>query len=398
MRPAEFTVAIEDRILDDLARRLRATNWPDDYDNEDEIYGIGRAFLQGLVKRWLDHYDWRAVERQINGFRHFRIAIDGVPIHYIREPGRGPKPLPLILTHGWPWTFWDLNKIIRPLADPASHGGDPADAFEVIVPSLPGFGLSTPLPPIPMNFCKTADLWQTLMTEPLGFPRYAAAGGDWGALVTEQLGHKYAASLYGIHVIHPIPLGLFNNERPWDVTEGLLPAGTPRDIRDAVTKAFVSRVSHVAVHMLDAQTLAYALHDSPTGLLAWLARRRRDWSDASHDWSDPAEQDHLITTALLYWTTNSFLTSARFYADADHHRWRASHDRQPAIEVPTGVTLLGGERLPGAGDQAEFVASGGSKAFNLHYLNSHAKGGHFGHYENPEACIADIRATFRDLR
>ena len=173
-----FTIDVEQSVLDDLKRRIRDTRWPPRVAGLGWDYGFDQDYLRELADSWLD-YDWRAEEARINGFAHYRATIDDVPIHFIREPGKGPAPVPLVLTHGWPWTFWDMQKVIRPLADPAAYGGDPADAFEVIVPSLPGFAFSTPLPHPGINSVVTADLWEKLMTEVLGFPRYAAAGADW---------------------------------------------------------------------------------------------------------------------------------------------------------------------------------------------------------------------------
>lgn len=402
MDPVPKTIAVSDAKLDDLIRRVRSTNWPVDYNNEDSHYGIQRAYLEEVVEYWLTRYDWRAVERRINVFDHYEARIDDVPIHFMRVPGKGPAggppPLPLILTHGWPWTFWDMHKVVGPLSDPAAHGGDPADAFEVIVPSLPGFGFSTPLPPAPMNFVKTADLWNRLMTDVLGFGRYAAAGGDWGATVTEQLGHKYAANLYGIHSIHPVPLWMHNATRYWDLAYGMLPAGTPPEMADPMIEKLKPAISHFMIQTLDPQTLAYAMHDSPVGLLAWLAKRRRDWSDRRTDWHDPAEIEQLITLTVINWVTDSFVTTARYYSDAARYQWKPVHDRMPVVEAPTGFTFLTGERLREAGEAEAFRTSSFAKEFNIHFLAEHARGGHFGHYENPDAVVHDIRATFRDLR
>ena len=147
--------------------------------------------LSQQIDYWRDNYDWRAVEREINFFAHYKMAIDAVPIHFIREPGKGPKPIPLIMTHGWPWTFWDFHKVIRPLAHPASYGGDPRDAFDVVVPSLPGYGFQ-PLTTPGISYWRTADFWVALMRDVLGYDKFAAQGGDWGAIVTTQLGDKYA--------------------------------------------------------------------------------------------------------------------------------------------------------------------------------------------------------------
>src|SRR6266516_5573516 len=226
-------IHVPDEVLDDLHRRLKATKWPLDVGNEDGFYGVRRTQLQALVEYWADGFDWRAAERAINAYDHYRVDVNDVPVHFLRKPGVGPNPIPLILSHGWPWTFWHWSKVIDQLADPASYGGDPADAFDVIVPSLPGFGFSTPLTNQPdMNFWKMADVWHDLMTGVLVFDRYAAAGCDVGALVPGQLGHKYADELYGIHIGSALKLDLFTGDRAWDFSSGRpIPPGLPDDQR-----------------------------------------------------------------------------------------------------------------------------------------------------------------------
>ncbi|EIC06967.1 Epoxide hydrolase domain protein [Microbacterium laevaniformans OR221] len=218
--PAPMPIHVGDDVLDDLRWRLSHTRWGDDAGNEDARYGVPLHVLRPLAAYWADEFDWRSAERAINAFDHFTAIVGGQRVHFLRRAGVGPAPIPLILSHGWPWTFWHWRKVIDALADPGSHGGDPADAFEVIVPSLPGFGFSVPTAP-DMNFWKIADLWHLLMTESLGFDRYAAAGCDVGALVTGQLGHRYADELYGIHLGSGQRLDLFSGDRAWDVTRGV---------------------------------------------------------------------------------------------------------------------------------------------------------------------------------
>ena len=200
--PLEPTpIHVSDGVLDDLRARLALTRAPLDEGNGDWSYGVPHSYLRKLVAYWRDGYDWRKAEAATNAYEHYQVGVASVSVHFMRKPGRGPRPVPLILTHGWPWTFWHWSKVIDPLADPAAFGGDPADAFDVIVPSLPGFGFPGPLTGLPdVNFWKVSDLWHTLMTEVLGYEKYAAGGCDIGALVSSQLGHKYADELYGIHI------------------------------------------------------------------------------------------------------------------------------------------------------------------------------------------------------
>ncbi len=389
MRIEPFAVAVPDEDLDDLRRRLKATRFPDDFANDDWKYGTPTRYLKTLVDYWIEEYDWRAAEREMNAFPHFRTEIDGVPVHFIHRRSGRLGAIPIIISHGWPWCFWDMRHVIEPLAE-----GEPA--FDVVVPSLPGFGFSTPLRVPGINWWRTADLWHRLMTEGLGHARYAASGGDWGALVTAQLGHKYAASLHGVHLMHAIPLTLFNTERPWDITGGaMVPPSVTGELREALHARQRRIASHVAVQVLDPMTLANGLNDSPAGLLSWLVERRRAWGDTHGDVESRFPREHLITTTMLYWLTGSYHTSARYYAEAAHRPWKPSHDRMPAVEAPVAITFLGGEKDPAVADPvAAFTASERAKVYNLRQVTAHPTGGHFGHFEEPEAVVQAIRAMF----
>jgi pimeloyl-ACP methyl ester carboxylesterase len=389
MKIEPFAIEIPQAKLDDLARRLSNVNWAPEIANADWRYGANGAYLRELVRYWRERYDWRAAEKAMNAFAHYRVRIDGVPIHFMRVPGRGPSPLPLVLTHGWPWTFWDFRKLIGPLSDPGAHGGDPADAFELIVPSLPGYAFSTPLEKTGVHWASTADLWVRLMRDALGFPRFAAAGGDWGALVTIQLGHKYPEHVIGIHSIHAFPMPVFGGERPWALGDA---AAALPDVERSAAVAWERRLaSHVVVHMLDPQSLAFALHDSPVGLAAWLVERRRAWSDCGGDVERRFSKDDLITSILLYWLTDSFSSSIRFYAEAATSDWTPARSSMPMVPVPTGLSLFETDSPPGPREWLR-------KYFDLRLLRVHRRGGHFAHAEEPDVLVADLRDTFRPLR
>ncbi|MEV2252920.1 epoxide hydrolase [Streptomyces sp. NPDC050147] len=397
-------IHVPDAVLDDLRARLRLTRWPDDVGNEDGYYGVRRGYLQELAEYWLDHYDWRKAEAAINSYEHYGVRVDGVPVHFMRRPGVGPAPTPLILTHGWPWTFWHWSKVVDQLADPAAFGGDPADAFDVIVPSLPGFGFSAPLPDHPdMNFWKVADLWHTLMTDTLGHEKYAAAGCDIGALVTGQLGHKYADELHGIHIGSGQKLTMFNGDRGWDLSGGQpIPEGLPEPAHRQLLSLERRFASHLAVHVLGPSTLSYGLSDSPVGLLAWILERWDKWSDNRGDIESVFSKDDLLTHAMIFWANNTIGTSVRYYANANRYPWTPSHDRQPVIEAPTGITFVAHENPPGVTTAEQRVQSWltGDRADWYRHVNltAHEDGGHFIPWEIPDGWVSDLRRTFRGRR
>jgi pimeloyl-ACP methyl ester carboxylesterase len=373
--------------LEDLQHRLGNVRWPPDFNNEDWRYGVPRAYLEKLVEYWRTDYDWRKYEQKINSYNNFRTVIDEVPVHFIHERGAGPEPIPLVLTHGWPWTFWDFEKVIRPLADPASVGGDPADAFDVIVPSLPGFGFSAPLTKPGISMQATAELWLRLMRDELGYDRFGAQGGDWGHWVSAQLGHKYPQHLIGIHLSIAVPLDY--------ATAGV---ATEEDYADDEKKYFahtqrqmLHATSHVVVQGQEPQTLSYGLHDSPVGLLAWLVDRRKWWSESGGDIESVFSMDDLLTLATLYWVTESFVTSARYYWESQRDIWTPEHDRRPVVGAPTGIAVFPGELIIQPRAWME-------KYYNLTHLTYMDAGGHFAPAEQPEALVKDIRDFFRPLR
>ncbi|TDU86659.1 microsomal epoxide hydrolase [Kribbella voronezhensis] len=402
--PLEPTpIHVPDAVLADLRQRLELTRWPDDAGNEDSYYGLKRATLEKLVEYWRTEYDWRKAEAAINAYEHYRVDVDGVPIHFLRKPGVGPNPTPLILTHGWPWTFWHWSKVIDPLADPAAYGGEPADAFDVIVPSFPGFGFSTPLPDNPdMNFWKVADLWHTLMTKTLGYDRYAAAGCDVGALVTGQLGHKYADELYGIHIGSGLKLDFFTGDRAWDFSGGRpIPEGLPPELHARVLEFDKRFAVHLAAHVLDSSTLAYGLSDSPAGMLAWILQRWTSWSDNGGDIETVFSKDDLLTHATIFWANNAIGTSIRTYANNNRYPWTPSHDRWPVVEAPTGITFVAYENPPGVTtDQRvqNFLESDRAAWYNHVNLTAHDHGGHFIPWEVPTEWVTDLRRTFHTRR
>jgi pimeloyl-ACP methyl ester carboxylesterase len=382
-----FEIAVPQSALEDLADRLARTRFADDFANDDWRFGVPGGYLRTLVEHWRDRFDWRAQEAAMNRFAHHRVELDGVPVHFIHERGRGPDPMPLILTHGWPWTFWDYERLIGPLSDPASHGGDPADAFDVVVPSLPGTAFSSPLRTPGIGVTATADLWVRLMRDALGYDRFAAGGGDSGAFVTVRLGHAHAGHLIGLHLNFPaaVSMAALTTIRPEDYSPEEMPWLEELGAQDRGTAA------HMAVHIEDPQTLAWAMNDSPAGLAAWIVERRRNWSDCAGDVERRFTRDQLLTTVALYWLTQTFHTSVRFYAESFRAPWPLVHDREPPVEVPTAVAVFPREllRVP-----RRFM----QRQVNLARWTVMPRGGHFAPAEEPDLMIEDIRAFFRGLR
>jgi len=378
-----FVIDIPRAMLDDLAARLAGTRWTDDFTNEDWRYGANAAYIRELVEYWREGYDWRARERLMNRFAHFRSEIDGLTIHFIHERGKGPKPIPIMLNHGWPWSFWDFAKVIGPLTDPAAHGGDPADAFDVIVPSLPGYGFSTPLRRTGVNWWNTADLWVKLM-DSLDYRRFASQGGDWGAFITAQLGHKYPERMVGVHLSTPAPLD-FMSMTAWDPSDF-----TPEEQEKLAIMAEISaeETGYFMLQRTKPQTPAVALNDSPAGLLAWIVEKRRTWSDCGGDVERRFTRDELIDTVMLYWVTKSYHTSARYYYEGAHDPWRPENERLPVVAAPTALAIFPAELTHPARKWAE-------RYYNLQQWSEMGSGGHFAPMEEPDALVEDLRRFFR---
>jgi pimeloyl-ACP methyl ester carboxylesterase len=399
-----FTVQIADQVLEDLRARLKATRWATDLNNEDEFYGLSTRYMKEMVGYWLDEFDWRRVEQRLNTYKQFRVDINGDPVHFIHERGKGPKPIPLLLSHGWPWTYWHWSKIIRPLTDPASFGGNPADAFDVIVPSLPGFGFSSPLKSGDMNHWKMADVFHTLMTDVLGYEKFGMSGADYGSLIGSQLGHKYARDMYAIHLGHDLlPQFLENNDRAWDFTHGQsIPTFVAPEVRKAYVHFTDTYASHNAVHMMDSQTLTHGLTDSPVGMLAWILHRWKRWSDLNADFETVFPKEEIITNAMIYWVTETIGTSIRIYRNANRYAWKPSHHRTPMVEAPAGFTFLTGDAYPPGAtpeNRVDMFKNGPTGSFfKTIYAKAHARGAHFSPWENPDAFLEGIRETFRLVR
>jgi pimeloyl-ACP methyl ester carboxylesterase len=381
MEVQPFKVAVDDWVMEDLRRRLAGTRWPDEIPASGWDYGSDLAYLKELVEYWRTSFDWRAQEKLINSFNHFRAEVEELNIHFIHERGKGPNPTPLIITHGWPSSFFEMYKIVPLLADPGSHGGDPADAFDVVAPSLPGFGFSDRPTQRGMDILRVADLWAKLMTEKLGYLRFGAQGGDIGAGVTSRLGFAHPENLTGIH--------LTSVTRP---TPYLGPGA--RELSDAEKAHLDQRekwqqaeggYSHI--QGTKPQTLSYGLNDSPAGLAAWIVEKYRTWSDCGGDVESRFTKDELLTTITIYWITQTISSSTRMYYENQRQVWSLKSGER--VQVPSGIALFPQEISRPPREWAE-------RSYNVCRWTEMPRGGHFAALEEPELLAQDIRAFFRE--
>ena len=378
-----FTIAVEDSVLEDLQQRLADTRWPDEIPNTGWDYGSNLAYLKELVEHWRTKFDWRAQEAKLNAFSHFKSEVDGLDIHFIHEKGKGPNPIPLVITHGWPSCFFEMTKIIPLLADPARHGVDAADSFDVVAPSLPGFGFSDHAQDRGMEVQRVAGMWNKLMTENLGYPKFAAQGGDIGSGVTARLGYAHADTLYGIHltsITRPTPY-LGPGSRPVTDAEQALIA--QRD------KWFADEGGYNHIQGTKPQTLAYGLNDSPVGLAAWIVEKYRTWSDCGGDVEKSYTKDELLTIVTIYWVTQTISSSTRMYFENQKNLWAMEKDQK--VPAPAGMAMFPQEI-------SKPPREWGERSYDVRRWTEMHSGGHFAALEEPQLLAEEVRAFFRDFR
>ncbi len=379
--PEPFKINVADSVLTDLRERLERVRWPGEIPNTAWDYGANLAYMRELVDYWRTHYDWRAHERQLNRWPQFRVTIDGQRIHYIHARGNGPSPFPLIITHGWPGSIAEFMEIIGPLTDPAAHGGDPADAFDVIAPSLPGYGFSDPTHDRQVNIIRIAEWFTVLMNQVLGYTRYGAQGGDWGAMVTSRLGFSDAQHVAGIHLnmvgVAPHPANRLNLSQ------------AEQTFLKSMDKWRDEETGYQNIQGTKPQTLGYALNDSPVGLCAWIIEKFRTWSDCDGAVENAYTKDQLLTNIMIYWVTQTIHSSTRLYFEERHHPWRMGKDDK--ITVPTAIALFPKEIATPPREWAE-------RAYNVQRWTPMPAGGHFAAMEQPKLLVEDVRAFFRALR
>lgn len=379
-----FTIRVPETTLADLRQRLTHTRWPDELHDVGWDYGSKMAYIKELVEYWYTRFDWRVQERALNALPHFRAQIDGLGIHFIHVRGKGPHPLPLIVTHGWPSTFFEMYKIIPRLTDPARYGGDPADAFDVVVPSMPGYGFSDHPTQRGMHIWRIADLWATLM-EGLGYHRFGAQGGDWGAGVTARLGFAYPSQVVGIHTTS-VASGTI---APYLGPGSRALSAAEQALLDERAAWFQAEGGYAHLQGTKPQSLAYGLSDSPTGLAAWIVEKFRTWSDCNGDVERRFTKDELLTTVTIYWATQTISSSVRLYYESQHNPWRFQPGER--IQVPCAIALF-------PKDLSHPPREWGERAYNVQRWTEMPRGGHFAALEEPDLLVEDIRAFFRSLR
>jgi len=383
MKVRPFTIAVENSVLDDLRQRLADTRWPDEIPNTGWDYGSNLAYIKELVDYWRTDFDWRAQEAKLNAFNHFKSEVDGLDIHFIHEKGKGPNPIPLIITHGWPSCFFEMTKIIPLLADPASYGGDAADSFDVVAPSLPGFGFSDHAQDRGMEVQRVAGMWNKLMTQNLGYPKFGAQGGDIGSGVTARLGFAHSDTLYGIHltsITRPTPYLGPGSKPVTDAEQALI---TQRD------KWFQDEGGYNHIQGTKPQTLAYGLNDSPVGLAAWIVEKYRTWSDCGGDVEKSYTKDELLTIVTIYWVTQTISSSTRMYFENQKHLWTMEKDQK--VPTPAGMAMFPQEI-------SKPPREWGERSYDVRRWTEMASGGHFAALEEPQLLAEEVRAFFRDFR
>jgi len=376
-----FTIDVPQDVLEDLQKRLATTRWPDSVAGAGWDYGTDLAYLKGLVGYWQQGFDWRAVERALNRIPQFRVELDGFGLHFLHVRGNGPRSIPLLLSHGFPDSFLRMIKLIPLLSDPAAHGGDAADSFDLVIPSLPGFGFSDRPHERGFDVGKIAALFDRLMTETLGYPRYAAHGGDWGSAITERLALEHAEHLIGIH-LSEIPFTRLFSVPPANLTaaeQAYLASGMKWQRREG---------GYFAIQSTKPQTLAVGLNDSPAGLAAWIVEKYRSWSDCDGAIEQKFSKDELLANITLYWVTGTIHSAMRTYYEASRSRLPTSLSK---IEVPTGVAIFPKDLLRAPREYGE-------RFFDIRRWTELPSGGHFAAMEEPELLAHEIRELFRPLR
>ena len=386
-----FRVHVPDSALADLRRRIAATQWPDRETVADRSQGVQLAKIQALVRYWGTDYDWRRVEATLNGLPQFVTTIDGLDIHFIHVRSRHPNALPLLINHGWPGSVLELVKAIGPLTDPTAHGGRAEDAFDVVIPSMPGYGFSERPTETGWGPDRIARAWDVLMKR-AGYTRYVAQGGDWGAVVANRMALQAPPGLLGIHINLPT---VVPPEVGRALGTGVVPAGLSQAERaafDALDNFYRNNRAYSVLMATRPQTIGYGLADSPVGLAAWFYDKFADWTYSGGEPERSLTRDEMLDDITLYWLTNTGTSAARLYWENKGAILSAASQMTDRISLPVGITVFPGEiyRAPETWARRAYR--------NLVYFNTVDASGHFAAWEEPELFAQELRAAFRMLR
>src|SRR5215472_3687843 len=393
-----FQVSVSDEQLDELRRRITATRWPRQELVADGSQGVQLGMLQALTRYWASDYDWRRCEARLNALPQFKTEIDGLDIHFIHVKSRHEGALPLIITHGWPGSVIEMLEVAGPLTDPAAHGGRAEDAFDLVIPSLPGYGFSAAPAAVGWDPGRTARAWAELMSR-LGYTRYVAQGGDVGAAVTDAMAIQAPDGLAGIHLN-------FLRRPPPGVLAALLgrapvPAGFTANERAALDAfGMQARKGYAAEQGQSPQTIGFSLTDSPAGLAAWMLDHDADSYDkisrafAGGQPSGGLTRDHIVDNITLYWLTGTATSAARMYWESGRSTAAAAAAGQapPEVSLPVAFTVFPGEIFQAPRTWVEQVYP------RLVYFHQADRGGHFAAWEDPQLFTEELRAGFRSLR
>jgi len=379
-----FTIQVEAETLSDLRERIRKTRWPEHAPGAAWEQGTDLEYLRQLFTYWADEFDWRAQESKLNAPDQFRAYLDGVQIHFVHERAKRGNGIPLILTHGWPSTFAELLPLVPLLTDPDAHGID-GPAFDIVVPSLPGYGFSERPARMGVNYQYVAGQWHRLM-QGLGYERYGAQGGDFGAGVATFMAMNDPQPMIGVHLSN-LEIAPYTGpgSRPLSAAE--------KAYRERNEAFWQEEHGYKAIQSTKPQTLGYGLNDSPAGLAAWILEKWRSWADSGGNLDERFSRDFLLTTVTLYWVTQTITSSMRDYFDNDNMRFRVTLGPQDFVNVPTGVAVFASNFVDEGQPPREWV----ERLYNLRRWTPMPKGGHFAAIEEPELLAHDIAAFFSGL-
>ncbi|MBY5885942.1 epoxide hydrolase [Rhizobium ruizarguesonis] len=387
-----FQIHVPQSQLDDLRKRIAETRWPDKETVSDASQGIQLSRVQDLVRYWGTDYDWRKAEAELNALPEFITTIDGVDIQFIHVRSRHPNALPVILTHGWPGSTFEFIKAIGPLTDPTAYGGKAEDAFDVVIPSIPGYGFSGKPTELGWGPDRVARAWDILMKR-LGYAHYVSQGGDHGSVISDALARQAPKGLLGIHLNMPATV-------PGNLTKAInsgdpAPAGLSapeRDAYESLSAFFGRNAAYGAVMVTRPQTIGYSLSDSPSGLAAWIYEKFAQWSDSEGIPERVFSKDEMLNDITLYWLTNTGASSSRFYWENNNNNFSSDAQKTKEIKIPVAISVFPKEIY-------QAPESWSKQAYpTLHYYHRVDMGGHFAAWEQPRLFAEELREAFRSVR